>query len=139
LNVSRHRRKAEASSRVVAPGVWKKHRSPPGSTATTVALVWAASVVKTEDVSTPACRSRSVTAAPSTSPPTSPAAATFMPSLAIATPVLQTFPPVVSWMDRTSDNPPGSGGRRRSIGSAIRSATISPKIAASIGVVTRAE
>ena len=37
------------------------------------------------------------------------AAATVVPSLAIATPVLQTFPPVVSSIVFTSASPPGAG------------------------------
>ena len=55
-----------------------------------------------------------------------------MPSLAIATPVLQTFPPVVSVIESMIASRPAGGGLRRSIGSAIRSATIRPKIAASM-------
>src|ERR1051325_10414812 len=133
----KHARKDAASKSGVAPGVWKKQRSPPGSTATTVALVWALSVCNMVEVSSPASRSRSRTAAPSTSFPTIPAAATFIPNFAIATPVLQTFPPVVRVRESITCSPPGGGGRRKSIGDAIKSATISPKRAASIQLFYR--
>src|SRR5688572_33392244 len=73
-----------------------------------------------------------MTAAPSTSFPTSPAADTFMPSFAIATPVLQTLPPVVSVIELTIWSPPGFGGLRSANGSAMTSATINPKIVASM-------
>src|SRR5688572_3644110 len=128
-----YRRKTAASRSLVTPGVWKKTRSPPGSTATTVALVCARSSAKTHVVSKPAWPNRSIIAAPRTSFPTSPAAATRMPSFAMATPVLQTLPPVVSSGVSRTANPPGAGGCRRFIGDAMRSATINPKIAASMG------
>jgi hypothetical protein len=54
-----------------------------------------------------------------------------MPSLAMAMPTLHALPPVVRVIDSVIARPPGGGGWRRSMGAAMRSATIRPKMAAS--------
>ena len=78
--------------------MWKKQRSPPGSTATTVALVWArvigedASDIETRLLEAVDDRRAEDVFSDNTRGGGS------RPSFAIAMPVLQTLPPVVSSM-----------------------------------------
>ena len=84
-----------------APPWWAKLRSPLGSMRTAVVLVATVLLASSAAVAIPSPASVARITSPHTSVPTRLDAATFIPSRAIAVPVLQTIPPVVTRIGST--------------------------------------